>query len=112
MPRGKPLKFGSFTLDLDRLCLLGPSGPADLRRKSFDVLRYLIEHAGRVVTRDELTKAVWRDVIVGDESLTHCISEVRRAIGDQEQRILKAVPRRGYLMDVPIVSAGASVATT
>jgi adenylate cyclase len=110
MPTTKTLKFGSFTLDLDRLWLLGPTGQVDLRRKSFDVLRYLLEHAGRVVTREELTKAVWGDVVVGDESLTHCISEVRRAIGDQEQRALKTVPRRGYLIDVPIVSAAASAA--
>ena len=49
MLKGKSLKFKSFTLDLDRLCLHGPSGRKDLRRKSFDVLRYLVEHAGRVV---------------------------------------------------------------
>lgn len=105
MLKGKSLKFESFTLDLERLCLHGPSGRKDLRRKSFDVLRYLVEHAGRVVTREELTKAVWISVVVGDESLTHCIGEIRRAIADQEQRIIKTVPRRGYLMDVPISSA-------
>jgi DNA-binding winged helix-turn-helix (wHTH) protein len=44
-------------------------------------------------------------VVVGDESLTHCIGEIRRAIADEEQRIIKTVPRRGYLMDVPISSA-------
>ena len=76
----KSFRFGSFTLDLERLCLDGPSGHADLRRKSFDVLRYLVEHAGRVVTKEELIKAVWPDVTVSDESLTQCISEVRRAI--------------------------------
>jgi DNA-binding winged helix-turn-helix (wHTH) protein len=50
----KSFRFASFTLDLDRLCLDGPSGHADLRRKSFDVLRYLVEHAGRIVTKEEL----------------------------------------------------------
>jgi adenylate cyclase len=98
------LKFESFTLDLERLCLHGPSGRSDLRRKSFDVLRFLVDHAGRVVTREELTKAVWPGVVVGEDSLTHCISEIRSAIADQEQRIIKTVPRRGYLMDVPISS--------
>ena len=111
MPAGKSLKFGSFTLDLERLCLLGPSGQVELRRKSFDVLHYLLENAGRVVTREELTKAVWRNVVVGDELLTHCISEVRGAIGDQGQQFLKTVPRRGYLMDVPIAPTGGSAAT-
>ena len=71
------------------------------------MLRYLLEHAGRVVTREELTKAVWGDVVIGDESLTHCIGEIRRAIADQDQRIIQTVPRRGYLLDVPISLADA-----
>jgi hypothetical protein len=45
----------------------------------------LAQHAGPVVTKDELMKAVWRDVIVTDESLPVCISEVRRALGDKHQ---------------------------
>ena len=63
----KSFQFDAFTLDPERLCLLGPSGKADLRRKSFDVLRYLVEHAGRVVGKEELVRAVWPDVTVGDE---------------------------------------------
>ena len=110
MTTPKSLEFESFTLDLDRLCLLGPSGPADLRRKSFEVLRYLVEHAGRVVTKQEMLDALWPDVTVGDKSLTQCISEVRRAINDTDQRIIKTIPRRGYLIDVPVVSGGATAA--
>ena len=98
----KSLRFESFTLDLERLRLDGAVGHADLRRKSFDVLRYLIEHAGLVVTKEELIKGVWPDVTVSDESLTQCISEVRRALGEAGHRIIKTVPRRGYLFDVPI----------
>lgn len=93
------LRFSSFTLDLERLCLLGPAGQVDLRRKSFEVLRYLVEHAGRVVSKTEVMSAVWPDVTVGDESLTQCIWEIRRAIGDQDQQIIKTVPRRGYLIE-------------
>jgi adenylate cyclase len=110
MTTPKSLEFESFTLDLDRLCLLGPSGPADLRPKSFEVLRYLVEHAGRVVTKEEMLDALWPDVTVGEESLTQCISEVRRAINDTGQRIIKTIPRRGYLIDVPVLSGGATAA--
>jgi DNA-binding winged helix-turn-helix (wHTH) protein len=98
----RSLQFASFTLDFDRLCLFGPHGPAKLRPKSFEVLRYLVDHVGRVVGKDELIKAVWPDVTVTDESLTHCISEVRHVLGDEGQRIIKTVPKRGYLLDVPI----------
>jgi adenylate cyclase len=105
MTAHKSLRFEGFTLDLDRLCLDGPTGQANLRRKSFEVLRHLVERAGRVVTKEELIAAVWPDVTVGDESLTQCVSEVRRALGDRGQRIIKTIARRGYLVDVPI-SAG------
>ena len=57
-------KFASFTLDLDRLCLFGPGGQVDLRPKSFEVLRYLVEHGGRVIGKEEVIKAVWPDVTV------------------------------------------------
>ena len=102
MPRS--LRFASFTLDLNRLCLFGPSGRVDLRPKSFEVLRHLVEHAGRVVSKEEVIEAVWPDVIVTDESLTHCISEIRRALGDGSQRIIKTVSKRGYLLDVPVLA--------
>jgi adenylate cyclase len=82
----------------------------DLRRKSFEVLPYLVERPGRVVTKEELIKAVWPDVTVGDESLTQCISEVGRALGEESHRVIKTVPRRGYLFDVPI-SANDAIAT-
>ena len=44
---------------------------------------------------EELIKAIWPNVVVTDESLTHCISEVRQAIGDRKQTIIATVPRRG-----------------
>jgi adenylate cyclase len=106
----RSLRFESFILDLERLSLQGPSGRVDLRRKSFEVLRYLLEHAGRVVTKEELMKAVWPDVTVGDESLTQCIHDVRRALGAESQRIIKTIPRRGYLVDV-LISVGATLSS-
>lgn len=110
MTIGNPFRFDSFTLDIERLCLIGPAGQADLRPKSFDVLRHLVEHAGRLVTKDELIKAVWPNVTVTDESLSQCISEVRRILGDKDQRIIKTVPRRGYLINVPVLIGDGPVA--
>jgi DNA-binding winged helix-turn-helix (wHTH) protein/tetratricopeptide (TPR) repeat protein len=95
----RSLQFSSFTLDLDRLRLRGPNGDADLRPKSFEVLRYLVEHSGRVVGKEEVIEAVWPDVTVTDESLTRCISDIRHALGDVSQQIIKTLPKRGYLLD-------------
>ena len=53
--------FSSFRLDLPNQRLCGREDPIPLRPKTFGVLRYLVEHAGRLVTREELVKAVWPD---------------------------------------------------
>ena len=96
-------QFGAFALDLDRQCLRGPAGVIELRPKSFDVLHHLLRHAGGVVSKEQLMAVIWPNVTVTDDSLTRCISEVRRAIGDDGQQILKTVPRRGYVFDWPVV---------
>ncbi len=97
-------QFGPFALDLDRLCVRGPDGLIELRPKSFEVLHYLLQHAGHVVSKEQLMTAVWRDVTVTDDSLTRCVSEARRAIGDERQQVLKTVPKRGYVFDGPVVA--------
>ncbi len=62
----------------------------------------LIESPARVVTKDEIIEAVWPDVTVTDESLTRCISDVRSVLGDSDQKIIKTIPRRGYLFAAPV----------
>jgi DNA-binding winged helix-turn-helix (wHTH) protein len=89
--------FEHWMLDCWRGALTGPDGEVTLRPKTFEVLRFLVENAGRLVSRDEVLDAVWRNVTVTEESLTHCVSEIRQALGDAEQRVIKTVPRRGYL---------------
>src|SRR5215212_3072781 len=80
------LRFGPFVLDLERLCLRGPAGEAELRPKSFEVLRHLAERPRRVVPKEALIEAVWPDVTVTDDSLTRCIGEVRRALAADASR--------------------------
>lgn len=100
------IRFDCCTLDLMRGRLQNGSADVELRPKSFEVLRYLAENAGRVVSRDELLQAIWPDVFVTDASLTQCISEVRMAVGDNQHRIIKTVPRRGYLFVLPAAARG------
>jgi adenylate cyclase len=94
--------FEGYTLDVVRGCLRAADREIELRPRSFEVLRHLVTNAGRLVTKEELIKTVWPDVIVADESLMQCVSEVRHAIGDSEQRIIRTVPRRGYRLSVPV----------
>jgi len=110
-------QFDLFTLDLERMCLRCPSGQVDLRPKSFDVLRFLLEHSDRIVTKEELIPAIWPNVTVSDESLAQCISEIRRSLGDTSHRIVRTIPKRGYMVCVPVsvsdtTSTTASIAAT
>ncbi|TIX78466.1 MAG: hypothetical protein E5V27_24725, partial [Mesorhizobium sp.] len=71
-----------------------------LRPQAFDLLKYLLENAGRLVTKDELMQAVWPGVFVTDDSLVQCVRDIRRALHDESQSVLKAVPKRGYRLAI------------
>jgi adenylate cyclase len=103
-------RFKGYTLDVARTALRAADHEVELRPKSFEVLRYLLENADRTVTREELMGAVWPKVVVTDHVLAHCVSEVRQAIGDDDQAIIKTVPRRGYRFTAPVVRVAASAA--
>jgi TolB-like protein/Tfp pilus assembly protein PilF len=98
----KAFCFEGYTLDLDRGSLRTGDCEVELRPKSFEVLRYLLENADRLVSKEELIKAVWPGVSVTDESVTRCISDVRRALGDADRRMIKTVLKRGYVFVAPI----------
>src|ERR1051325_10388885 len=99
-------QFNCYVLDVARGCLRTEDREIELRPKSFEVLRCLVENAGRLVTKDELFRAVWPDVVVSDEALTQCISEVREAINDRAQTTIKTIPRRGYRFAAPVSKPG------
>jgi Tol biopolymer transport system component/DNA-binding winged helix-turn-helix (wHTH) protein len=92
-------EVGEFRLDLRRRKLLRSGGEAvPLSGKSFDALAYLVQHAGRLVSRAELTKALWPNTVVEDNNLNVAISTLRRALGDEApgQRYVVTVAGRGY----------------
>ena len=75
-----------------------------LMPKAFAVLRHLVDHAGRLITKEELLTRVWRDAIVSDAALTTCIRDLRRALGDSSDapRYIETVHRRGFRFIGPI----------
>jgi predicted ATPase len=74
-----------------------------LRPKVYETLKYLVEHAGRLIGKQELMQAVWPDSFVTDDSLVQCALELRRALDDRNQRLFKTVPRRGYLFTAEVI---------
>lgn len=97
MPLPETLRFGVYTLDLTRCALRRGEETIGLRPKAFDVLRYLAQHAGRLVSKEELIEAVWRGISVTDDSVVQCIIDIRYALSDDDHRFIKTVPRRGYV---------------
>jgi len=93
------LPLAGLVLDLGQNALLDASGrPVELRPQAWQVLRHLALNAGRLVTKGELMAAVWPDVVVTDDSLVQAIGDVRRALGDAGHRLVRTVPRRGYML--------------
>jgi TolB-like protein/DNA-binding winged helix-turn-helix (wHTH) protein/tetratricopeptide (TPR) repeat protein len=76
--------------------------------KVMDVLLCLARHSGDVVTRDMLLAEVWGDVVVSDDAITRCVSELRTVLGDtgRERSFIRTTPRRGYSLIVPIHANG------
>ncbi|WP_233860333.1 ATP-binding protein [Paraburkholderia sp. HD33-4] len=94
------LHYPGFDIDIGRGELLVEERPMALRPKTFALLLHLARHPGRLLGRSELIEAVWRDVVVTDDSLVQCVSELRAALCDRNQRLIRTVPRRGYIFDV------------
>lgn len=90
--------FDGFTFDLTRGVLTAEAREIVLRPKTAAVLEHLLTHAGHVVSRDALMTAVWGSLAVTDDSLTQCISEIRRALGTGGAGVLRTHARRGYMM--------------
>lgn len=96
--------FDGFTVDLTRGCLLRGTQEIKLRPKPFEALKFLVDNPCRLISKAELIQFLWPDTAVTDDSLVQCLMEVRRALSDDAQQIIKTVPRRGYIFDKPVAS--------
>src|SRR5215475_7398724 len=90
--------FESFRLDPANQCLWRGESRVPLTPKAFDVLRYLVEHSGRLVTQDELLEALWPETYVNPELIKKYILGIRKVLGDQHDNpvYIETLPKRGY----------------
>jgi len=90
--------FPPFRLDPGNQCLWRGDVRISLVPKAFAVLQYLVGHAGRLVTQQELLQALWRDTHVEPEVLRRYILEIRRALEDPPKKplFIETLPKRGY----------------
>src|SRR4026208_1151281 len=103
--------LGQFELEPDRYLLIRDSKPVPLSRKRFEVLLYLVRHRDRVVPRKELIEKFWDGLEVYEENLTKCLSEVRKALEDQQKphRFIETIPAVGYRYIGPLEKLEESV---
>jgi formylglycine-generating enzyme required for sulfatase activity/DNA-binding winged helix-turn-helix (wHTH) protein len=105
--------FSGHTLNLTDGSLRRGDLEIKLRPKSFEALRYLVENAGRLIPKAELVAVLWPGAAaVSEDSLTHCVMDVRRALGDTAQEIVRTVPGRGYLFAAQVHICDTPVAST
>ncbi len=99
MSAPRAYRFDHFRLDLAKQRLCGTGGEVlPVSGRAYDVLLYLVENRERVVTKDELLKAVWPRTFVEENNLNQAVSSLRRALGDSREapRLILTVAGRGY----------------
>ena len=96
--------FRSFRLDPVNQCLWRGEQRVALAPKAFDVLRYLVERSGRLVTQDELLDALWPETFVNPELIKKYILGIRKVLGDQHAKpeFIETLPKRGYQFIAPV----------
>src|SRR6202453_4462296 len=101
-------RFGEFVLDPARRTLRRVDSPVSLTPKAFDVLLFLVQNPNRLVTKEELLKAVWGDTFVEEGNLTQYISHLRKALGDEDARLIVTISRKGYQFTADVTVAEAA----
>lgn len=91
-------QFGLFRLDTSNECLWHEGTQIALPPRPFLVLKYLVEHPGRLITHDELLDALWPETYVQPQVLRTYMLDLRKLLGDDamEPRFIQTVPKRGY----------------
>ena len=104
-------EFGEFRIDPSNRTLRRHESAVALQRRAFDVLLYLVQNPGRVVTKDELLKHVWPDAFVDENNLTQSISVLRKALDDHPgaNTYITTLPGRGYQFVAPVRVVGHTV---
>ena len=89
------MKLGRFDIDSDQRCLLLDGKVVPLGVRAFDILAALVGAGGRTVSRAELMKTVWPNVIVEDCNIDQHVCALRKALG-ADRHLIVTVARRGY----------------
>ena len=101
---GNAALFGPFRLSLTERSLYKGDAPVAVGGRAFDILSMLVERAGDVVSKQDILKSAWPDVIVEDTALRVQIAQLRKVIGDGREgaRYIASISGRGYCFVAPV----------
>jgi non-specific serine/threonine protein kinase len=105
MDAARPLlrwRFASATFDEASLVLSVDGHPVELERRPLRLLALLLEHAGEIVTKDEIMDTLWPDREVSEASLTNCMTRLRQGLGELGRTAIRTVHGYGYRFAAPV----------
>ena len=94
--------FGSYRLDAASRVLTRSGGLVTLAPKTFDLLVFMAQSDGRLLSKRELMEALWHDTFVEEANLSFQISSLRKALGEEGNSWIEAVPKYGYKFKAPV----------
>ncbi|HSR67052.1 MAG TPA: winged helix-turn-helix domain-containing protein [Acidobacteriota bacterium] len=102
------LQFDDVRVEVEAFRVYKAGRKVPLEPKAFQTLLFLIEHRGKLVTKDEILDGVWSDTFVTPNALTRVVGLLRRALGDQAvtSRYIETIPTRGYRFIAEVTEAG------
>lgn len=101
----RALLFGPFCFDAANRLLVRDSEVVPLTPKVIDTLELLLVNRGRVMTKEELMRALWPDSFVEDANLSQAIYALRKALGDG---YIETLARRGYRFVGEVAAVGSA----
>jgi DNA-binding winged helix-turn-helix (wHTH) protein/TolB-like protein len=107
MSTRRAISFGPYRLEPDERALYRGGNLVPLPLKAVEVLLALVEGSGRILSREELFRRVWPDVVVEEGNLSRQVSMLRSALGGgpHSTQYIETVPKRGYRFVAPVLPA-------
>src|SRR5215468_2612211 len=101
--------FQAFRLDIANQCLWRGQERVSIPPKPYDMLRYLVQNPGRLVTHDELLEKLWAETYVNPELIRKYILDIRKVLGDRPDKpeFIETVTKRGYRFIAPVTDESA-----
>lgn len=107
LARTDPFQVSGYLVEPSILRVTGAGREARLEARAMQVLVYLVEHAGNVVSRAELERELWPGRVVTEDSVTNAISKLRRVFGDDAHhpQVIETIPKSGYRLIAAVTPA-------